>query len=140
MAYMNQERKAAIRAELVKVVPASWKWTLGVRHHSTIVFTVRSAPVDLIGEWLETVNAKRRANCDELRERPVHVDPNEYYLQDQFVASLPLMEAIKSALNLDNYDKSDVQTDYFDVGHYIDIKLGSWDKPFIYAESLKQAA
>lgn len=140
MAYMNQEKKAAIRAELVKVIPASWKWTLGVRHHSTIVFTVRSAPVNLIGEWLETVNAKRSCQGDELRERPNHVDPNVYYLQDQFTTSLPIMQAIKTALNLNNHDRSEPETDYFDVGHYIDIKLGTWDKPFICSESLKQAA
>lgn len=34
-------------------------------------------------------------------------------------------------LNIDNYDNSDSQTDYFDVGHYTSINLGSWNKPFI---------
>lgn len=34
------------------------------------------------------------------------------------------------ALNTDNYDNSDVQTGYFDVGHYVELRIGRWDKPF----------
>jgi hypothetical protein len=29
-----------------------------------------------------------------------------------------------------NHDKSDVMTDYFNVGWYIDINIGKWDKPY----------
>jgi hypothetical protein len=28
-----------------------------------------------------------------------------------------------------NHDRSDSQTDYFDVGWYIEIQFGQWDKP-----------
>jgi hypothetical protein len=35
------------------------------------------------------------------------------------------------ALNCDNYDNSDSMTDYFDVGHYVDLNIGKWDKPFV---------
>ena len=35
------------------------------------------------------------------------------------------------ALNIDNHNRSDSQTDYFDVGHYTSINLGSWNKPFV---------
>ena len=31
-----------------------------------------------------------------------------------------------------NYDNSDIQTDYFDIGWYVDINVGKWDKPFVY--------
>ena len=33
-------------------------------------------------------------------------------------------------MDVGNYDNSDVQTDYFDTGWYIDINIGSWDKPY----------
>jgi phenolic acid decarboxylase len=49
MAYVNQEKKAKI---LKKVMPKGWKYSLAVRNHSTIVCTIKSAPVDLnIGKW-----------------------------------------------------------------------------------------
>jgi hypothetical protein len=33
-------------------------------------------------------------------------------------------------MNGGNHDNSDVQTDYFDVGWYVDVNIGSWDKPY----------
>ena len=29
-----------------------------------------------------------------------------------------------------NHNNSDVQTDYFDVGWYIEINVGDWEKPY----------
>jgi hypothetical protein len=34
-------------------------------------------------------------------------------------------------LNTGNHDNSDSQTDYFDVGWYVDVKVGKWNKPYI---------
>jgi len=34
-------------------------------------------------------------------------------------------------MNIGNFDKSDVQTDYFHVGWYMSVNLGKWDKPYI---------
>jgi len=45
---------------------------------------------------------------------------------------LQTMRAIIKALNLDNYDRSDSMTDYFDVGHYVNINIGRWNKPFVF--------
>jgi hypothetical protein len=33
-------------------------------------------------------------------------------------------------MNTGNWNRSDIMTDYFDVGHYIDLTFGTWDKPF----------
>ena len=30
-----------------------------------------------------------------------------------------------------NFDKSDIQTDYFNVGYYVHMEVGTWEKPFI---------
>lgn len=132
MAWMNQEKKAVIAAKLKEVVPPSWKYSLGVRNKSTIVFTVRSAPVDLVGEWLGIANRVREHRGMELLERGGSVSINDYYVADQFDESLGVMVAIHEALDTDNHDRSDSQTDYFDVGHYIDMNIGAWDKPFIF--------
>ena len=31
----------------------------------------------------------------------------------------------------DNWNKSDIQTDYFDVNYYLMLTIGHWDKPFV---------
>ena len=33
-------------------------------------------------------------------------------------------------LNFKNYDNSDIYRDYFDVGYLVEVKVGSWDKPY----------
>lgn len=110
MAFMNQERKAMLAKEVAKVVPAGWKYSLSVRNHSTIVMTISEAPLRLSrNEKSESVN-------------PYHVE--KYYGKDH-----PLV-AIVAALNVGNHDRSDIMTDYFDVGWYVDVNLGRWDKPF----------
>jgi hypothetical protein len=41
-----------------------------------------------------------------------------------------VLKNINNVLNTDNFDESDSMTDYFHVGHYVSISIGSWDKPF----------
>ena len=54
MAYIDQTKKAKIAANLKKVVPAGWKYSLAVRNHSTIVLTISAAPVNLIAELVSS--------------------------------------------------------------------------------------
>lgn len=115
MAYMNQEKKKVIAAELKRVIPPNWKYSLAVRNGSTIVLTIRKAPIKIKDDYkqgYETIN--------------------HHYPENHFEGELlETFEKIITAMNINNYDNSDVYTDYFDVGYYIDIQLGSWDKPFI---------
>ena len=47
MAYMNQEKKAKIAANLKPILAKyGMKGTLRVHHHSTIVLTLQSGPID----------------------------------------------------------------------------------------------
>jgi len=130
MAYMNQEKKAKIAGELKRVVPAGWKYSLSVRHHSTIVLTISAAPVDLIAE-VNACNAERaRQRGDEpyINRDSVSIHPSG--VERSFSASRDTIAKIMACLNIDNHDRSDVQSDYFDVGHYVDLQIGRWDKPF----------
>jgi hypothetical protein len=144
MAYMPQEKKQLINAALKKVMPKDWKWSLSVRHHSTIVLTIQSAPVDLCQEWADCINAGHRAQAQPdlyaVRSRPDNVQVNTHYPENQFSASLPVIEAALECLNDGNHYNSDFQTDYFDVGWYVDINLGRWDKPFNYMQPVAAAA
>lgn len=123
MAYMNQEKKKVIQAKLKQIIPLDWKWSLRVRNHSTLDLTIREAPIDLIG-MLKNVNDSVYKNG--------HAGLNHFYLGHAYDGEiLRLFEKIRDAMNTDNYDNSDIQTDYFDCGHYIGIEIGTWEKPFV---------
>jgi len=128
MAYMNQEKKTQINTLLKQAIPANWKWSLAVRHYSTIILTISSAPLDLVAEYAaERYTAEERAECIANK----HVDVNPYYWQEHFTGELlDIFAKIFAALNLNNHDRSDIQTDYFDAGHYVKVNIGKWDKPF----------
>lgn len=51
MAYITQDQKKEIATLLKNVVPKGWKYSLAINNHSTLVMTIRSAPVDLLSEW-----------------------------------------------------------------------------------------
>jgi len=132
MAYMNQEKKSVIAAALKKVVPAGWKYTLAVRNHSTIVFTLRQAPVDILGNIREAIEAKQFGYGHKAPEVGLYWRVNTHYIDSQFSGDvLAVFQKIDEALNTGNHDNSDIQTDYFDVGWYVDLNVGSYGDPFL---------
>jgi hypothetical protein len=128
MAYMNQEKKSKIAAALKQVVPAGWKYSLAVRNQSSIVMTISAAPVDLIGKLYDTDRTE--------------IGVNQYWAKEHLkeCSEKQVMLKILECLNLDNFDHSDSMTDYFHVGHYVDLRIGTWAKPFVVTQVLKQAA
>jgi hypothetical protein len=130
MAYMNQEKKAVILAELKKVIPSTWKWSLAVHHHSTLILTISAAPIDLF---------KHMKPSEYRKPTDTYAQLNEYHLEHTFDgALLNTFQRIKDAMNMGNWDKSDIMTDYFDVGHYVHIHIGKWNKPFQVIETPAQ--
>lgn len=130
---MSQSQKAKIAAALKGIMPKGWKYSLAVRNHSSIVLTIQAAPVDLVGEWFEVVNARRtRDGLPPVPRHDGYVNVNVHHIESQFTGErLEQMRAILAALNDGNHDHSDIQTDYFDVGWYVDIHIGRYDRPFV---------
>ena len=118
MAYMSQERKKEIAAELKEALKGSGiRYSLRVRHHSTIVMTVQSGPIDFEADWISDYD--------------FHYQVNVYHYRRMFEgASLAFLEKVLPILNRGNFDKSDSMTDYFHVGWYVDVNLGRWDRPY----------
>jgi hypothetical protein len=123
MAYMNQEKKKKIAAALkAQNLPSDWKISLSVRHHSEIVCTIKSAPASVLDETLE--------GCHISNGMP---QINEFHLDKFFTGeTLEILKKIKEALNTDNHDNSDAMSDYFDVGHYVGMQFGNWDRPCVF--------
>ena len=132
MAYMNQEKKAKIAAALKQVMPTGWKYSLAVRHHSTIVCTITKAPFDLLGAQVQ----------NEHNAGATYAQLNPYHYRSQCTDEClgEVYEAIMDCLNIDNFDNSDTQTDYFHVGHYVALNIGAWNKPFEFTQPTAIAA
>ncbi len=113
MPFINQETKKIINEELKKFVPKTWKYTLSIQDNRCLHFNLKSADINL------------------LRENETYKTVNINYIEKYFSGNiLEIFEKIKIALNLKNWNNSDVQTDYFDVGYCININIGAYDKPF----------
>jgi hypothetical protein len=99
----------------------------------TLCLNIKSGAIDFIGNY-NTVNIDdpRYANYGGFRPAVDYIDVNPFWYQDHFdgVAKKFLKE-ILTAMNDGNHDNSDIQTDYFDVGWYVDVNIGRWNKPYI---------
>lgn len=131
MAYMNQQRKRekqdAVKAVLKKY---SLKGSLSVRNRSTLVLTVFSGKLDFINNFKEVAGPQLR-NFDMEMQRS-YLQVNEYHLDSQFNGEcLLFLQEVKKIMMAGNWDRSDIMTDYFNVGWYIDINIGRWDKPYL---------
>ena len=129
MAYYNQSRKKEV-APKVKALLKKYglKGTLSVDHHTTVVLTISSGDLDFIGNFNETVRVPRG-------DLPIinYVSVNPYHYTSHFSGEcLTFLAEVMEVLNEGNHDNSDIQSDFFDVGWYVDINLGKWNKPYIF--------
>ncbi len=128
MAYFSQEQKMKIAPQLKSICKKyKIKASVAVRNHSTVVLNIKSGEIDFIKNFNE-IKAKRNAN--ELVKDNLQV--NEYWYKEQFSGkALEFLTEVLSVMNIGNYNNSDIQSDYFDVGHYTDVNIGQWDTPYI---------
>lgn len=131
MAWMSQERKAQL-APQIKAVCTKYgvKASLAVRNHSTLVVTVKQGSIDFIGNCNAVSEAK--AHGREYRKADKYLDVNPYWYHEHFdgAALAFITELFAAAKGTEWYDRSDAMTDYFDTAYYIDVNVGSWNKPY----------
>lgn len=133
MAYMSQELKTQI-APKVKAILKKYgiKGTLAVSNHSSLVLNIKSGRIDFI----ENVNRVCSQSQHQMVGgfRPItqgHVNVNPYHYEKHFDSkALAFLSEIIPALNKGNWDKSDIQSDYFNVGWYVDVNIGRWNTPY----------
>ena len=134
MAYMNQQRKAEI-APVLKAICKKYgvKASVAVRNHSVLVLNIKSGPIDFIGNLNKVCSVAPGADrYGPYRAAVGSIDVNPYHYRDHFDGkALAFLSAILPAMNTGNHDNSDIQSDYFDVGWYVDVNIGAWNKPYI---------
>ena len=133
MAYMNQEKKAKI-APKVKAILKKYgiKGTLSVRNYSTLCLNLKSGKIDFIA------NSNRVCGDDYYQVaqgfRPntgKYCQVNPYHFKSHYDGkALAFLTEVITVMNDGNHDNSDIQTDYFDVGWYVDVNIGKWNKPY----------
>ena len=132
MAYMSQENKAKI-APVIKAICKKFgvKASLAVRHHSTLVLNIKSGSIDFIGNFNKTVEAQPGGfRNGSAAEDSLQVNP--YWFHEHFDGvAKEFMTEVFEAMNTGNWDKSDIQTDYFNVGWYVDVNVGKWNTPYV---------
>lgn len=132
MAYMNQAKKAEI-APIIKKICAKYgvKGSLSIRHHSTLVLNIKSGKIDFIGNY-NSVGTLRDPAATRVSKAEKDIQVNPYWYHEHFDGvALKFLTDIMVAMNRGNHDRSDIQTDYFDVGWYVDVNIGKWDKPYV---------
>jgi hypothetical protein len=132
MAYMSQERKKSIAPKVKKVLAKyGVKGTLAVRNHSTLVLNIKSGKLDFIGNFNDVMaNSWEWGRPVETRAKD-SLDVNPYHYEKHYSGEvLEFFEELFPIMNAGNHDNSDIQTDYFDVGWYVDVNVGNWDKPY----------
>ena len=125
MAYVSQELKAKL-APKIKAICKKYgvKASLAVRHHSTLVLNIKSGKVDFINDYGDT--PETRADAEKFG-----IQVNSYHYKSHFNGeAYHFLSEVIPEMNAGNWDKSDIQTDYFNVGWYIDVNIGKWNKPY----------
>jgi hypothetical protein len=130
MAFVSQELKSKL-APKIKAICKKYKVkaSLAVNNHSTLVLNVQSSPIDFITNYNETVSTRPEYNRFSPAERAIQVNP--YWYQDHFSGKAKaFLSEVLPAMNDGNFDKSDIQSDYFHVGWYVSVNIGKWNKPY----------
>lgn len=149
MAYVSQEDKKELAVGIKRVLKKyNVKGTIGVHNHSTIVVKLRSGDLDILGNYWENhlhqVELGRIDPWNKRTEKPTHLSPNPYLVEESFSGDVSsfFVELIAEMKGQRYFNDSDPMTDYFHCSHYIDIEVGHWsgDKPYIYNLELAEAA
>lgn len=130
MAYMNQEKKAKIAAALkVATAGTGLKYSLSVRNHMSIDLTIKSGPIDFIGDYNETT--RNMSGYRQITDPEMSI--NQYWYQEHFSPKVKsIVEKIVNAMKAaDYFDDSDAQTDYFNTAYFMNINVGRWNKPYV---------
>lgn len=140
MAYMNQEIKKEIKAAIDATVEilglkGKLKYSLAVDNGSVLILNIKSGPIDFIGNYNALAEEKNKY-IDEgyLKNRLAEdrIDINPFWAHEHFTdEAQKVVVALLKAMNILNYDNSDIQSDYFDIGYHVRMNIGKWNKPYM---------
>jgi hypothetical protein len=122
MTYISKEEKTA-KAIALRALGKQYgvKLTVARRHHSTIELNIAAGKIDFFSEY--------QGEKGFYGENYLSV--NTFYIDEHFTGESKafLLKAF-DILNNGNHNNSDIMIDYFDIGFYVDINIGKYNKPY----------
>lgn len=137
MAYVSQELKKELSPAIKSVLKKyGLKGSIAVRNHMVLVVNIKSGKLDIIGNWFDKVTKNGRDMTNtygDTIKKPEYIDINQYWIDDNYTGIVrDFVKDLYSAMKGDKwFDKSDIQSDYFHTAYYMDVNVGSWNKPYI---------
>lgn len=115
MAYISQALKKELATDIKAVLKKyNMRGTISISHHSKLVVTLRSGSMF---KELKNTNINQ-----------YHIDSDERLNEKEKF----FLNELHNAMMVGNYDNSDPQSDYFSVGWYTEIKIGNYEKDYIF--------
>lgn len=132
MAYVSQELKAKLAPKIKEICKKHGvKASLAVRNHSTLVLNIKQGRIDFIGNYNETINDRDPTGNRHINAADKYIQVNPYWYHEHFSGQAKkFLSEVIPVMNTGNWDKSDIQTDYFNVGWYVDVNIGKWNQPY----------
>jgi hypothetical protein len=140
MAYVSQADKAKL-APTIKAILKKYgvKGTLSVRSHMSLVLTLKSGKIDFVENYIATDAAQPHAGWEMTADQIAYIrknrylDVNTYWIDSHYSGKAQaFLTEVKAAMEgPDFFNEDDVQSDYFNRSHYIDINVGKYDKPYV---------
>ena len=127
MAYMSQENKKSLSPKIKEICKRyDVKATLSVDNHTSLELNIKSGSLDVLDD--STGNSRCRLDSD----GGLYDSVNVYHYENHYTGkTLEFLSEVIPAMTIGNHNNSDIMTDYFDVGWYIGVNVGAWDKPYI---------
>lgn len=112
-AHISSEQIKEMREEIKRIAP-EWKFSLTNQDNIEVKLILRSAPFELLNEEFKNRNL-------------ISLKGNEF----DGLPGIETLREIEGILNKGNHDNSDLSTDYFDVGWYVSVSVGEYERPFV---------
>ena len=133
MAYVSQELKSKL-SPAIKAVCKKYgiKASIAVRNHMTLTLNVKSGKIDFIGNSNRVCGADFYQVSRGFKPNTTGYDQvNPYHFQSHYDGDAKaFLSEVLAVMNDGNWDKSDIQSDYFNVGWYVSVNIGKWNKPY----------
>lgn len=138
MAYVSKanidSKRDRVKAILKKY---NLKGMLSGTNDSTLTLKIKEGALDFIGNHADTEAAKTYGRpphlptIEQLRQYK-YTTINPYWYNEHYTGDcLAFLKQVMVVMNEGNHDNSDIQSDYFDVGWYVSVQVGQWDKPYV---------
>lgn len=139
MAWVQKETVTKVR-EGLKILNKEYgmKTSVSGTNSGSLKVRIMSGKIDFIQNRIDMLNndhryteAEKANHIQYLTKFNSGIQVNHYWLDTSFSGvALEYLEKVKAIMSVDHWDKSDIQSDYFNCAYYMNIDIGKWDKPY----------